>query len=133
MYKLFIRSIAEYCSVLYHSSITQAQSDKIETIQKTSLNVILADNYVSYEAALEMCNIQTLKARREKRCLDFALKCLKHPQNKLIFPVNDKKSSYNNVLRKTEPFKVNFASTQQYMNSTIPYCQRKLNQHFSKP
>ena len=60
IYILYIRSIAEYCSVAYHSSLNQAQSDKIERIQKTCLRVILGEMYVSYEAALEMCGLQTL-------------------------------------------------------------------------
>ena len=53
IYILYIRSITEYCSVAYHSSLTVAQSDKIERIQKVCLRVILGDMYVSYEAALE--------------------------------------------------------------------------------
>ena len=34
IYKLFIRSVAEYCSVVFHSTLTQQQSEKI---QKTCL------------------------------------------------------------------------------------------------
>ena len=34
IYILFIRSLTEYCSVVFHSSLTVRQSDKIETIQK---------------------------------------------------------------------------------------------------
>ena len=30
IYILFIRSVTEYCSVLFHSSLTQAQSNKLE-------------------------------------------------------------------------------------------------------
>ena len=41
VYKLFIRSIIEYCSVVYHSRLTEEQSNKIERIQKTCLRVIL--------------------------------------------------------------------------------------------
>ena len=51
---LFIRSITEYCAVAFHSSLTVAQATDIERIQKTSLKVILGDNFVSYHAALEM-------------------------------------------------------------------------------
>ena len=32
-------------------------------------------------------------------------------------------------MRDREKFKVNFARTQQYQNSAIPYCQRLLNKH----
>ena len=40
IYILYIRSIAEYCSVAYHSSLTVALSDKIERIQKVCLRVM---------------------------------------------------------------------------------------------
>ena len=92
--------------------------------------IILGDMYVSYSAALEMCGLETLYQRREHRCLDFAKKCLKHPKLKNLFPFNQETSAYD--LRKKEPLKINFAHTSSYKRSTIPYCQRLLNTHFSK-
>ena len=129
IYKLYIRSIAEYCSVVFHSSITQEESKKIERIQKICLKVILGDMYISYEAALEMCGLTTLRERRETRCLDFALKCVKHTKNKRLFPLNDRKFGQNRNTR--EVFEVTWARTDTYMMSTIPYCQRLLNEHFT--
>ena len=41
IYILYIRSITEYCSVVFHSRLTNEDSDKIERIQKTCLKVIL--------------------------------------------------------------------------------------------
>ena len=82
IYILFIRSVTEYCAVVFHSSLTKEQSDKIEKIQKTSLKIILGDMYISYSTALEMCDLETLFERREKRCLDFALKSITHERNK---------------------------------------------------
>ena len=75
IYVLFIRSITEYCLVAFHSSLTVEQANDIERIQKTSLKVILGELYIDYQAALEMCGLQTLYERREERCLEFALKC----------------------------------------------------------
>ena len=54
IYKLFIRSLLEYCSVLFHSSLTKCQAEDLERVQKTCLKVILSDNYVSYNAHLDM-------------------------------------------------------------------------------
>ena len=122
IYKLFIRCIPEYCSTAFHSSLSDELSKKIETIQSTSLKVILGENYVSYSAALEMCNLESLSARREKRLLSFSLKCLKTDFTKAMFPLNDDKR---------ETFYVNFARTEQYKKSTIPQCQRALNMYFS--
>ena len=127
IYILFIRSVTEYCAVAFHSSLNQDQSDKLEGIQKTCLKVILGEMYVNYQAALEMCGLQTLFERRQKRCLDFAIKSVKHPRNRRLFPLNP--VSNDHFLREMEPFQVNFARTDAYKDSTIPYCQRLLNDH----
>ena len=87
--------------------------------------MILSDSYISYNAALEMSGLETLKIRREKRCLDFSIKCVKHPENKRIFPLNENNSDKN--VRSREKYKVNFAFTTTYKNSALPYCQRLLN------
>ena len=42
IYKLFVRSVCEYCSVVFHSSLTQDQVDKLKAIQSTALKIILA-------------------------------------------------------------------------------------------
>ena len=129
VYILYIRSITEYCSVVYHSSITQEESNKIERIQKICLKVILGDMYISYESALEMCGLNTLRERRETRCLDFALKCVKHSKNKRLFPLNDRKFGQNQNTK--EVFEITWARTETFRMSTIPYCQRLLNEHFT--
>ena len=129
IYVLFIRSVVEYCSVAFHSSLTIEQTNDLERIQKVCLKIILGDNFVDYSAALEMTGLETLYLRRETRVLNFSLKCLKHPVNKNLFPLNE-----NNLLdnRHRELFKVNFARTDSYKDSAIPYCQRKLNDFFAK-
>ena len=128
IYILFIRSITEYCSVAFHSSLTVEQANDIERIQRISLKVILAENYIDYSAALEMCGLQSLYDRREQRCLKFAQKCIKHPINRRLFPLNPNIESLHDI-RSREKFVVNFARTESYRKSAIPYCQRLLNQH----
>ena len=115
IYILFIRSVTEYCAVAFHSSLTGQQSDKLEKIQKTCLKVILGEMYISYSAALEMCGLKTLSERRDKRCLDFSLKCIKHTKNSRIFPKNPSTSEH--FIRNKEIFQVNFARTDDYRNS----------------
>ena len=110
MYKLFIRCIPEYCSTVFHSSLSEELSSKIETIQSTCLKIILGDNYVSYSAALEMSNLEKLSSRREKRPFSFDLKCLKNYFTSDMFPVNEES--------KREKFQVKFARTEKYKRST---------------
>ena len=124
IYILFIRSLTEYCSVAFHSSLTVKQSDKIEAIQKNCLKIILDVNYVSYSVALEMCGLEKLSTRRAGKQLSFSLKCLKNDFCKQMFP--------ENVPSKKEKIVINFARTATYFNSAIPQCQRTLNAFFSK-
>ena len=125
IYKLFIRSRAEYLSVTWHSSLTVAQSHKIENIQKTSLKIILAEDYIDYPASCERTGLLMLSDRRKNRCLAFAKRCLSNPQTKDMFPLN-RHSSLD--IRNTEKYLVNFAHTENYLNSAVPYCQRLLNE-----
>ena len=129
IYILYIRSVLEYCSVLWHSTLTEEQSHNIERVQKTCLKVILGSQYEDHQKALEQCGLQPLTERRELRCLQFGLKSLVHPIHSEMFPVNPNihKSSHNT--RNPEHFLVNKARSESYRMSAIPYIQRMLNQY----
>ena len=75
VYTLFIRSLTEYCSIVWQPSLTMELSWMLERIKKTCLKVILGDDYTGYEAALDITKLQTLHQRREEKCLRFAKKC----------------------------------------------------------
>ena len=128
IYILYIRSLTEYCSVAFHSSLTVEQSNRLERIQKTCLKVILKDMYIDYPAALEMTGLETLADRRLKRCLNFSLKSIRHERNTQMFPLNKTAGIFNT--RHSEIFSVNFAATTAYRESAIPFCQRLLNKEF---
>ena len=61
IYVKFIRSVTEYCSVSFHASLTQEQSNKLEKIQKTCLKVILGEHYTDYTSALIKCGLQSFQ------------------------------------------------------------------------
>ena len=129
IYILYIRSVAEYCSVAFHSSLSQADIVKIERIQKTCLKVILGDMYLDYGSALETSNLETLHSRRTKRCLKFSLKSMKHSRMKSFFPINTRKHGQSQSAK--EYMEVNWARTETYRISAIPFCQRLVNEHLS--
>ena len=122
LYKLFIRGSADYCSVAWHSGLTQAQSKAIEKIQSTALANFLNRDYISYDDAWLKTGLTTLYQRQQERC--FSLKCLKHPQNSRLFPRNMENT---NFVRDHEEFKVHYARHEFYKNSAIPFNQRLLN------
>ena len=68
--------------------------------------------------------MKSLVQRREILSLKFAKNCLKNEKVKNFFPVNNK---HDKNTRNQEKFKVRFARTKRYLNSTIPSLQRLLN------
>ena len=126
IYNTFIRCLLEYCCIVWHSSLTIAQINSIERVQKISLRIILGDEYQGYEEALEACGLESLEVRRTNLCIRFGKKCLKSPKHQHLFPANH---PVDVQLRRREAYRVNMALTERYRSSTIPYIQRLLNQN----
>ena len=127
IYILYVRSLLEYCSVVWHSTLTAEQSHNLERVQKLCLKIILGQKYNGYENALEECELETLSQRRESKCLKFALKSLLHPIHCEMFPVNPQVLSSPYAIRSSEHFIVNHAKSESYRQSAIPYFQIMLN------
>ena len=126
IYTLYIRSLTEQSSVVWHSSITKGEQKDIERIQKIALRIILGQDYSSYANSLKITGLDTLKARRTKLCLNFAKKCVKNDSISWMFPPN-----LSNVeTRNQEKYQVTKAKTERLLKSAIPYMQRLLNAHF---
>ena len=138
IYSLHVRSSMEYCSVVWHDNLTQAQSNSIERLQIVALKIILGndcprkdDGHFDYSRALTLCQLETLFSRREKRALSFGKKCIKHPTMKRLFPLNPAMLTNPYPVRSREPFYVNHARTAAYSESAIPAIQRRLNKHYA--
>ena len=71
--------------------------------------------------------METLDERREQLCMNFALKCLKNPRFKDMFPLNERCNDMHT--RNPEKYKVQFALTDRLQNSPITYMQRLLNEN----
>ena len=127
IYILFTRSILEQSSPVWHSSLTQDNSDDLERVQKSALKIILNDNYKTYKNALNLLELDSLSNRREQLCLEFAKKCTKHPKLKHIFPLNNK--DHQMITRDEEKYMVHFVNTTRLQNSAILYMQRLLNEN----
>lgn len=129
IYVLYIRSILEQSSVVWHNSLTQDNADDLERVQKCAVRIILGNDFVNYEEALIKADLDTLKSRREVLSRNFAKKCLKNTKTKNMFPVRDKEHNMN--IRNTEHFEVKFANTERLKNSAIPSMQRLLNSDYN--
>ena len=138
IYSLFVRSSAEFSSVVWHDSLTVSQKNAIERLQIVSLKVIIGkdyprkdDGHFDYNEVLRKFNLTSLFSRREKRTLDFGKKCIKHPTMNTLFPLNTAIKNDPHCVRTRELYHVNPSRTSAYQNSAIPAIQRRLNQHFS--
>ena len=90
IYFLFVRSILEQSAIVWHSSLTQENSDDIVRVQKSAVKIMLGNKYIEYKKSLEKLDMDTLKNRREILCLNFALKSRKCFKTKHMFPENKK-------------------------------------------
>ena len=137
MYCLFVRSSAEYCSVVWHQNLTQAQSNSIMRLQVVTLKLILSkdcprkeDGHCDYGRVLILCKLDSLLDRQKKRMLNFGKKCRNHPSLSRLFPLNAAINDDPHNIRNHELCHVNHARTSAYRDSSIPAIQRQLNQYF---
>ncbi len=79
-YTSVIRSTLEYCAYIWHANLTYQQTREIERVQKRAVRIILPE--LSYEEALEKCNLKTLEGRREDMCITLVM-TLRDPGHKL--------------------------------------------------
>ena len=67
VYTKEVRSLLELAVPVWHSGLTKHQSAQIERIHKTSLRIILDEEYATYEDVCTQFDIEYLELRR-KNC-----------------------------------------------------------------
>ena len=125
IYILYIRSVLEQSCQVWHSSLSLENLMDIECVQKNALKIILQEDYLSYEEALEKVGTVSLVDRRNHLCLKFAKACLQNENTKTMFPLSDIEHDID--IREKEQYKVTFARTERLKRSAIPFMQRLLN------
>ena len=125
IYEKQVRSILEYGAPVWNSNITIEEANSIERVQKSFLHIALGNEYQSYENALEICGIESLKSRRTKLCHSFARKALKSTKHSHWF------QEYENFGPQTRSIKPKLKEPlfklRRFQNSPIPYLTRLLN------
>ena len=120
-----MRSVLEHSSVVWHSSLTDENSEDLERIQKSAMKIILGNKYIDYKSALNYLQLDNLHDRRRELCERFAQKCLKNEKTKNMFPLSKKQHTMK--MRNSEKYHVQFAKTTRLQNSPIIYMQNLLN------
>lgn len=123
VYCSLIRSLLEYCSVVWHPCLPAYLSDSVEKVQKRALHIIFGHN--EYDVCLEMSNLKKLSERREEQCKRLFEK-MKDPKHKLhdLLP-GARTIDYN--LRCVNPFESIMCQTNRYANTFVPYCVKKFS------
>ena len=85
---------------------------------------------LSYKKCLSVLDLEPLYLRRQKLCLDFSLKCLKHKEMKKMFPF--KKKHHNMETRNPEMIEVTKSNHERLKKSAIPFMKSLPNEHFQK-
>ncbi|KAI8484066.1 hypothetical protein Bbelb_381840 [Branchiostoma belcheri] len=121
VYTSFVRPVVEYCVPVWNPGLTCKQITRLEHVQKRALRTILKGQYSSYDAALQLTGLKSLKDRREDLCLKFATKL-----NPDLLPPKVGELSGRHT-RNSEKLKATKYRTNRYKNSPVPYLVRILN------
>ena len=117
IYILYIRSILEQSSVIWHSSLTEENRADLERVQKNALRNILKEDYIDYNSALQRLNLETLEKRREQLLVRYGKQCLKLEQTKNLFPLNSTEHIMNT--RQHKKYKETQCNTERIKKSTM--------------
>ena len=128
VYKSMVRPVAEYCSSVFYSMMTAADSLEIERIQMQALKSIFGWK-LSYRDLLVQSGVDRLDARRETAFLELAKKLSESPRYSHWFP---RRPVRRMGLRKNPVFRLYPATTERYMKSPLNRMRRMLNELFGE-
>ena len=145
-----MRPCAEYASPVWHPGLTLCETRDLEKLHKTALAIILGRCYINYkpyykinnttttyESALNILGLETLKQRRENLIIKFAKDILKSSVHRPMLP--GEKPSVNTRQRLLLPenptahkkeiivLKDSKPGSMRFENSPIPYMIRTIN------
>ena len=123
VYKTIIRPMADYGSVVYHSSLTDEQDELLDRLQNGALKCIFGP--FSGRRLREMAGVTTLRTRREQLCDKFAAKLSRDPLFVEWFPL--KKTRASARTKNKELYLEEKARCSRLMNSPKYYFRRRLN------
>ena len=118
-----VRSVLEGAVPVWNSGLTKNQIHMLERVKKTALYIILDQNYVNYEVACTVADLEPLEIRREELCLSFARKNLKS-SDPLFTSARHNVNIRSKSAYLVKEFKCN---TARFEKSSLPYLAKLLN------
>ena len=120
-----VRSTLEFGVPVWNCGITKSEVSDIERVQKSFLHIVLGRQYVNYQEALDLIELETLKERRTSICEKFAKKSMKHPKHKSWFVVNQPPGAETRSIK--PDLKPPLCRLNRFKTSPIPYLTSLLN------
>ena len=117
-----VRSTLEQAVPVWNAGLTKDQVTTIERVQKTALFIILDKHYINYEVACAVSDLEPLEIRREKICLNFAMKNAKSGDS--LFSIINQRSNKRNKKFTVKEYK---CRTKRYQMSSLPYLAKLIN------
>ena len=108
----------EFGVPVWNSNLTEHCSKEIERVQKSFAHIVLGDQYVTYQNALQILDLEILKTRRHKICEKFALKSAKHPNHSKWF-LKQETTERIQTRRKQLKYRVPFARLERFKRSIL--------------
>ena len=125
LYCCYLRTVIEYCSVVYHSLLTAGQSEDLERIHRQAVRICYgAENQTRDIMATE--GIETLRTRRERRCDVFIRKISCNPQFAGRW-FRGRPDAGHDLRRRREIFEPR-SGTARWFNSPLSFLRRRANQ-----
>ena len=125
LYCCYVRTCIEFCSAVYHALLTKGQSYRLECLQKHALGVCFG--YAKpIEDVMEEWAIESLEARRTRRCDAFIAKAWANPRfNQKWFPLREEVGWSLRTRREVQETR---AATQRRFNSRLVFTKRRANE-----
>ena len=124
LYCCFLRSIIEYCSVVYHSMLNQGQAWDLERLQRLAVRICYGTDR-STDDIMASNAIESLEQRRVRRCDAFLRKAIAHPRfGAKWFPP---RRGVHRELRNRREIEEIRATTNRRFNSPLAFLRRRAN------
>jgi hypothetical protein len=120
-YTTVVRPVLEYACPVWHSSLTVAQSEMLESLQKRALRIIYCSD--NYTINMVLAGIDTLATRRELLTVKFFKRHVLDTTSALNYLLPPKRDpEILERLRDSKPREPLKTRTEKFKTSFIPYC-----------
>ena len=123
LYCIYLQSIVEYCSVVYHSLLTARQEMDLERVQRLAIRICYGGQEPT-DSIMEAHAIESLKTRRIRRCDGFLRKAFQHPRfGERWFPLREIQPM---ELRRRRIVEETRSNTNRRFNSPLAFLRRRV-------